>query len=99
MTHISQEYEVFYPDKDNFGKVSNKYTVREYQTALAVYSIWNHFLDVMTSRKSRINQNNEDFLTKNKYTRKPRLKVFIDLSKGQRIELSNSLSSCNSGQL
>lgn len=44
-----QEFVVKRPDKASFGKgTPGKYAAREYKTALAVYSMWIHFLEFTT---------------------------------------------------
>jgi hypothetical protein len=83
--HVAQHYNVEYPDKESFGKTISKYSVREYKTALAVYSMWVHFLDFHQHENKG---NSQELLTMdstnilNPHTNRRRLKTFVGLSNG-----------------
>lgn len=57
---MSQEFVVKRPDKASFGKNSSgKYTAREFKTAMAVYSMWSHFLEFNVKLQEKTEQEEE----------------------------------------
>ena len=79
----SLHYSVEKPDEETFDqRAYDKYSVREYKTGLAVYSMWSHFLAVVKNDQNFSERSTELF---NEHTSKPRLTVFVQLSNSVKI--------------